>query len=461
MTSLVVTRATLVRPNGRHPATLVVADGRIQAILPPEERPSADTVIDAKGRFVIPGVIDPHVHLGLSQSFEDACWSESRAAVTGGVTSMMHYIITSDSFFSVYEKHRIAVEAHSLVDIGFHGMVQNDRHVEELARTAVELPLTSYKFHMAMKGPEAAYGIRGVDDGLIYEGLQEVGKLPNVLALIHAENIDVILRFRDRMIQRWQQDPASANWSDYRPAFTEEEAISRAALLAEHAGAPLGIVHTSVGRGPELLARARLRYAPLYMETCPQYLVLNRGMGLGVRGKVNPPLREPRDCEMLWHALAVGEIDWMGSDHCDYDLRSRVGELWDVGPGLPSGVTMILPVLLSEGVNRGRLTLEQVVQLTSANAARIFGFAPAKGTLEVGSDADLVVLDMDARVVITPAVLNSFSDYTPYEGMTMTGWPRTTVVGGEVAYHLGEVNDSARHRGRVLSQAGRSDPVAG
>lgn len=458
MASLAITDAVLVSPSGQSRATVLVDEGRIEAILRPHDRPEAEQTVDAGGRYLIPGVIDPHVHLGLSQSFGDACWNESRAAVTGGATAMLHYLLSPDSFRSTYQEHAQAVEARSLVDIGFHGMVQNDIQVKEIPDTVRDLGITSYKFHMAMKGPEAAYGIRGVDDGVMFEGLQQVAGQPGVMALAHTENIDVILRFRDRWIERWQQDPDHAEWSDSRPAFTEEEAIVRASMLAQQAGAPLGVVHNSVGRGPTLLAQAKAGYPHLYMETCPQYLVLSSDMRLGTRGKVNPPLRTRDHVEMLWQALASGQIDWMGSDHCDYDAATREGNLWEVGPGLPSGVTMILPVLLN-GVNEGKITIEQVVSLTSANTARLFGFAPAKGAIAVGSDADLVVVDLDHEVRITPEILNSFSDYTPYEGMRFKGWPRTTIAGGAIVYDRGEVDDGSSHRGRILKQDPHHRPI--
>jgi dihydropyrimidinase len=141
----------------------------------------------------------------------------------------------------------------------------------------------------------------------------------------------------------------------------------------------------------------------------------------------------------------------MGSDHCDYDLASREGDLWDVGPGLTSGVAMILPTML-KGVNEGRITIEQVVALTSANTARIFGFSPSKGSIAVGSDADLVVIDLEAEVTVTPEIVHSYADYSPYEGMTFRGWARTTIAGGEIVYDRGEVNDGGSRRARVLKQ---------
>jgi dihydropyrimidinase len=229
--------------------------------------------------------------------------------------------------------------------------------------------------------------------------------------------------------------------------------------LAEVAGAPFGVIHNSVGTGPRLLAEAKVRYPHLYMETCPQFLLLNCDMDLGTIGKMNPPLRSAQDSEMLWSALANREIDWMGSDHCDYDRAAKEGSIWDAGPGLVSGVQMILPALLSKGVNEGRITLERLVELTSANAARIFGFAPAKGTIDVGSDADMVVLDLDREVTLDAEVLNGFSDFTPYEGMKVRGWARTTIAGGEVVYDRGEVDDGSPRRGTVLRQDRSNPPV--
>ena len=450
MSSLAVVDATVVRTSGRRRETIVIEDGIVTALLPPSEHPSADDTIEASGQFVIPGVIDPHVHLGVIQSFSDSCWNESRSAVTGGVTSMFHYLLGAASFLEVYDEHVAAVEERSLVDIGFHALIQNMTQVEEIPRTISEIGVNSYKFHMAMKGAEAAFGVLGVDDGMMMEGFRQVAAHPGALALVHAENIDVILFNRERMMAAHPDSTDIALWSEYRPAFTEEEAIVRTAYLAGVAGVPMGVVHTSVGQGPRLLAEAKIRHPHLYMETCPQYLVLHKDMPLGTWGKVNPPLRTEADQDLLWQALAAGTIDWMGSDHCDFDLATRHGNIWDVGPGLPTGMTMILPVMLSEGVLKGRLTLEQVVAVTSANWARIAGISPQKGTLEVGSDGDLVVLDMEANLTVDADVINSYADYTPFRGLVMKGWPRTTVASGEILYDRGEVNDTSTRRGKIL-----------
>jgi len=195
------------------------------------------------------------------------------------------------------------------------------------------------------------------------------------------------------------------------------------------------------------------------MENGPRYLGLEMDKPLGTWGKVNTPLRTRADQELHWAGWADGTIDWMGSDHCDYDLTTREGNIWDVGPGLPGGMTMILPVLLSEGVNKGRLTLERVVEVTSANFARLIGASPRKGTIAVGSDADLVMIDLEKEVTIDADVLNGHSDYTPYEGMVMRGWPRMTIAGGHVLYEDGEVDRDTTHRGTLVTIPPDAMPV--
>ena len=459
MTSLTVKDARLVSPAGKTRATVHISDGVIQALLPPGDAPAADRIVDAKGAYVLPGAVDSHVHLGVIASFAESCRTESAAAVTGGVTTMWHYLLSSGSFADVYQQHVDDIEANSLIDIGFHGLVTNTQQIAEIPQTVDDLRLTSYKFHMAMKGPEAAFGIVGLDDGPIFEGMRQVASRPGTMALIHAENVDVILHNRELAIAAAPDATDTASWSNHRPHFTEEEAIVRSSTLAENANAPLAIVHTSVGRGPELINQARARHPHLYMETCPQYLVLDMDMPLGTWGKVNPPLRTKADQELLWAGMADGTVDWMGSDHCDYNLATRDGNIWEVGPGLPTGMTMILPVLLSEGVNKGRLTLERVVELTSARFAKLIGASPRKGAIEVGSDGDLVIIDLEKRVSIDADMLNSFADYTPFEGLELQGWPRMTIAGGHVLYENGEVNRSSTHRGTVVSVSPEQMPV--
>jgi dihydroorotase-like cyclic amidohydrolase len=184
-------------------------------------------------------------------------------------------------------------------------------------------------------------------------------------------------------------------------------------------------------------------------ETCPHYLALDKDTDRGVQGKVNPPLRSRPHVEALWQRLTDGTIDVLGSDHCPFTRAVKGADLWTARAGITGGSAMILPVLLTEGLRRGRLSLPQIVALTSSNAARLFGLYPRKGTLDVGSDADLVIVDPDREVKVDLATLNSVVDFSPYEGYLAHGWAATTVAGGQVVYDGGEIV-AARRRGRYL-----------
>jgi dihydroorotase-like cyclic amidohydrolase len=188
-------------------------------------------------------------------------------------------------------------------------------------------------------------------------------------------------------------------------------------------------------------------------ETCPHYLLFDKDTDRGVMGKVNPPLRSVEHVEALWQRLVDGTVDVLGSDHCPFTKAVKGTDLWSARAGITGGSAMILPVLLTEGVRRGRLRIQRVVELTSANAARLFGLYPRKGALEVGSDADLVIVDLDREVKVDLRTLNSVVDFSPYEGWVARGWAATTIAGGQVVYEKGEVV-AERPRGRYLARGG-------
>jgi dihydroorotase-like cyclic amidohydrolase len=205
-----------------------------------------------------------------------------------------------------------------------------------------------------------------------------------------------------------------------------------------------------VGIGSEFLRQKTWGRGRVATETCPHYLVFDKDVDRGVMGKVNPPLRGADHVAALWERLADGTVDVMGSDHCPYTRAAKGSDLWSARPGIPGGSAMILPTLLDRGVQRGRLTIQRVVELTSYNAARLFGLYPRKGALEVGSDADLVIVDLAREVTVDRRALHSVADVSPYEGLTFRGWPEVTVKGGEVVYETGEIV-AERPRGRMLA----------
>ncbi|MFW6145503.1 MAG: dihydroorotase, partial [bacterium] len=209
-------------------------------------------------------------------------------------------------------------------------------------------------------------------------------------------------------------------------------------IPAEITGCPAYIVHVSSKAGLKELLRHRERGgSPIYAETCIHYLTHTKNSSAGVLAKVNPPLREQEDIDFLWESLANGDIDTVGTDHCLL-TRSQKKDIWSAVPGFP-GIAMLLPILLSEGVNKGRITLEKVAEVASCNAAKIFGLYPKKGTIRVGSDADLVVVDLDLEQTVTTALLQSASDFSIYEGWNMKGWPIMTMLRGEVIMKDGKV----------------------
>jgi dihydroorotase-like cyclic amidohydrolase len=301
---------------------------------------------------------------------------------------------------------------------------------------------------MAYKGREISpSGIQGMGDDTIFSVFQKVAQIPGGVALVHCENMELIELHQQPFIAAGRQDTAA--WSDARPEFGELEAIRRMVAFAEAAGVQLLIPHMGVGLGSEFLRQKSWGRGRVATETCPHYLLFDKDTDRGVQGKVNPPLRGAPQVEALWRRLTDGTIDVLGSDHCPFTRAVKGSDLWSARAGITAGSAMILPVLLTEGVRRGRLTLQQLVALTSANAAKLFGLYPRKGALEVGSDADLVIVDLDRPVKVDLAALNSVVDFSPYEGYVAHGWPATTVAGGEVVYESGQIV-AERPRGRYL-----------
>lgn len=449
---LILEGGKTVRPGGVYREDVAVRDGRIAALLADGRGLRARKRLDCRGRFILPGMIDAHVHMGrYGQDFAADCRSESRAAVTGGVTTVLIFLIEPGSNCGVLPRRIREIEAESLIDMGIHAVVMSEEHLSEIPACAREFGISSFKFFMAYKGKDATY-LQGVGDGFLYRGLREVSRIPRARAVIHPENMDVIEVVREELEAAGRADGAA--WSDSRPRLAEEDGVQRALLFAEHLGVPLVIPHLSIASAVPLIERRRERRrgqdGGVAVETCGHYLCLTKDRFADARGKVNPPLREREDVEGLWEALSAGGIDFVGSDHCDFLLEVKGLDVWTARPGLP-GVGMTMPILLTEGVAKGRLSLPRLAEVTSYNTARTYGLYPRKGLVRVGADADLVVLDLEKEVRVTAKRLNSHADYSPYEGFVSRGWPVITVAGGEVVQEDGVICETAR-RGRYLTR---------
>ena len=450
---LFVKGARVVKPDAVVECGLAIREGVIVAALAPGETVDTRRTIDAGGRYVLPGLLDTHLHLGTAaQSFDGDCASESRHAVTGGVTTLLPFVITRGSYVEVLPEMQKAVAAGSLVDMVFHAIITREAQIEEIPRLAHEFGVRSFKTFMAYKGREISpSGIQGMGDDQICSVFRQVAKILGAIAIVHCENMEVIELHQQPFIAANRQDTAA--WSDARPVFGELEAIRRMVAFAEAVGIELLIPHMGVGLGSEFLRQKAWGRGRVATETCPHYLLFDKDTDRGVMGKVNPPLRSVEHVEALWQRLVDGTVDVLGSDHCPFTKAVKGTDLWSARAGITAGSAMILPVLLTEGMRRGRLGIQRVVELTSANAARLFGLYPRKGALEVGSDADLVIVDLDREVKVDLRTLNSVVDFSPYEGWVARGWADTTIAGGQVVYEKGEVV-AERPRGRYLARGG-------
>jgi len=331
-----------------------------------------------------------------------------------------------------------------MIDGVFYALIMSDRHIEEIPECVRDLGIISFKFHMVYRGREAESiglpGYESCDDGMLYAGFKKIREVGYpVKAMVHTENPEIYFRLSEKLIAEGRDDLAA--WTEARPSFVEEEALRSALFIAKVTHAPLYVVHMSIGRGVNIVAQAKAEGMKLTVETCPHYLTLTKDIDGDPRlAKVNPSLKDKEDVERLWWGIQHGLIDTLGTDHCALtkDLKNKTGDLWHCVPGFP-GVATLLPVMLSEGVNKGRISLEKMVEVCSYNTAKTFALYPKKGAVKVGSDADLVIVDLDKRVKVTPEILKSSSDYTLYDGWEFRGWPSLTMVRGTVVMEEGEI----------------------
>jgi dihydropyrimidinase len=446
---LLLEGGSTVRPEGVQREDVAIQDGRLAAFLMDGRSVLARRRLDCRGRYILPGMIDGHVHMGrYGQDFAADCRTESRAAATGGVTSIIVFLIESVPYSQILPQRIREIESHSLVDIGFHPVMMTEEQLAEIPLLAREFGISSFKFMMAYRGRDAG-SLRGVDDGFLYRGLRAVAGIPGGRAVVHPENMDVIEVVREEVMATGRTDGAA--WSDSRPRLAEEDGVQRMLLFSEHLNVSLTIPHLSIASAVPLIQRhreARRGRGTVTVETCGHYLLLTKGSLGDVREKVNPPLREREDVEGLWSHLASGAVDFLGSDHCSYTRASKGAAIWDARPGIP-GIGATVPILLTEGIAAGRLTLPRLAEVTSRSTARTYGLYPRKGVLRVGADADLMVVDLDRRACITAEGLNSHADYSPYEGYVTRGWPVVTIAGGEVLQQDGAFSPPGR-QGRYL-----------
>jgi len=450
---LSIENGLLVIPKaGMFRGSLGITQGRIVAICDSPQGLTARERIDARGKHILPGLVEPHVHYGYRGNLASQFFTETASAAIGGITMVVPFFRDIQNPTGLYdnlaEVKKIA-EANSCIDFSLHLLLITRKQLAQVKKYVEEHAITSFKFYMVYKGKDAkSIGLTGneTDDGFLFEAFSTLAQMPGVVACVHAENIEIILSLMEKFQGEGRQ--GLRVWSECRPNFTEAESVHRAATFAEVTGCPLYIAHVSTKEALEQLRLFKNRHQRIYVETCPQYLTLTKDAPLGNLAKVNPPLRGEEDIEALWEGLSSGLIDTIGSDHCPFLKEDKEGTIWDATTGFPGSATM-LPVLISEGVHKRRVSLEKVAELTSYNPAKIFNLFPRKGTIQVGSDADLCILDLEMTRQVDSGMLFSCSDFSVYDGWTLKGWPVMTIVRGKTVMKEGQIVGPQGH-GRFI-----------
>jgi dihydropyrimidinase len=437
---LLLTNAQLLLPTqGLVPGVLGIKDGRIAVVAAPGSELAAAKTIDCEGHWVLPGVIDPHVHFGFGSPETDFA-TEARHAALGGTTSVLSFHRSKDIRESC-DAARDRGEAQSCIDFGFHFGITSHLHVQTLEDISRRFGVSSYKLYMMYKGAAGlSQGFTDIDDGLLFAALQQVARIPGAVLGVHCENVEVIPVLRDPLRAAGRNDLAA--WNEQSPDFLEAENVHRVCYFARRTGTPVNIVHLSSREALDEVRRHRAdATAPIYVESCPHYLFLNDQAPAGTYAKVNPPVRGQADVEAMWEGVLDGSITTLGSDHVPRKRVTKDKDIWSASNGFP-GTGLILPLMLHEGYHRRGVPIGRIVEVMSENAARIYRM-PSKGSIAVGKDADLVVVDPQLEKTVDPATLESYADYSPYEGMTLKGWPVRTLVRGRTVALDGRITDSA------------------
>jgi dihydropyrimidinase len=447
---LAIRGGTVVTAGGRSSADVGIRDGRIVQI---GGALRAANAIDASGKLLLPGGVDMHVHLspvelaGETIPWADDFASGSRAAAAGGVTTVgnITFARTGDGLGDTIERVAAEAERDSIVDFVLHPVL-----IDPTPETIAEIPQLAEQGHTSIKIFMSIAEFDSRADGFL-EAMYVAGQ-HGVLTLIHCEDACVISLLTRRLVAQGRGD--LSNYGIARPAYSETVAVARAISFAEATGAPIYIVHLGSADALAEAHRAHARGLPVFVETRPIYLYFTDEKFAGPDAPLyvgNPPLRGQRDQDALWAGLACADVHTCCTDHAAWTLEQKLDPSLTIETARPgmSDLETLMPLLWSRGVATGRISVERFVEVTSTNAAKLFGLFPSKGTIAVDSDADLVVWDPELSRVVSGAEGLSQSGHTLYEGWEVKGWPAHTISRGEVVYADGSVTAPAG-RGRLV-----------
>ncbi|MBA4785567.1 MAG: dihydropyrimidinase [Rhizobiales bacterium] len=449
----VIKHGTIVTADLTYKADVKIDGGRIVEIGPDL---SGDTVLDATGCYVMPGGIDPHVHLEMpfmgtysADDFE----SGTRAALAGGTTMVVDFCLPDPGQSLLDALKRWDNKAtRANCDYSFHMAVTwwGEQVFDEMKTVVQDKGINTFKHFMAYKG-----ALMVNDDEMFasFSRCAELGALP----LVHAENGDVVAAMQQKLMDAGNNGPEAHAYS--RPASVEGEATNRAIIIADMAGAPLYVVHTSCEQAHEAIRRARSNGMRVYGEPLIQHLTLDeseyfdKDWDHSARRVMSPPFRNKTHQDSLWAGLASGSLQVVATDHCAFTTdqkRTGVGDFRKI-PNGTGGLEDRMPMLWTHGVATGRITMNEFVTVTSTNIAKILNVYPRKGAILVGADADIVVWDPNKEKTIAASTQQSAIDYNVFEGKQVKGLPRYTLTRGKVAIDDGAVKTEEGH-GQFVSR---------
>ena len=440
--SILIKNGILVSAGSTSKSDILIDEGSIIRIDDCINEGHGQKVIDAKGKYILPGGIDPHVHFHLPVAAgysSDGFLSGSRAALCGGTTSVIDFVtpLRGESLLAAFEKRKKEADG-CLVNYSFHvSPVEWHDSIEEEIRECIKMGVTSFKIYMAYKETI------GLSDNDIFNVMKVVGVAGGIVT-IHCETGDEIEVLRNKFFNEGHIEPLYHYLS--RPAETESKAVARAIEMADKAACPLYIVHVSAEESLSHIRAAHKRGQVVFAETCPQYLLLDDSKYYGSFYQsapyvMSPPLRTKKDNESLWEAVADGTISVIGTDHCPFTMSQKKAGINDFRkiPGGAGGVEFRSALLYTFGVVAGRLTLERMMELISSGPAKIFGLYPRKGVIMEGADADLVIWNPLPRQKISAKSQHQNCDINIYDDLEVNGRAEYVIINGNVVLESGKM----------------------
>ena len=435
----VIVGSHVITPRGMEEKNIVINDGKI--VLLTTDIPSCDKKIYGSNLVSIPGVIDTHVHYGVYSPIDNAAKTESHAAAIGGVTTMMRMLRLDGSFESSLTKQLVASSKSHYVDYTIHASIFNEQQINGM-KFCINKGISSFKIYMNLGG-EIGHVYMDMNPGenkliesevdmndKIVEKIVQHAASVNCPVLVHAEDYQEC-GCAIKTAKQKKQDGLRA-WSQSRSPDFEVKSIKTICEYARKYNCIIYFVHIGSTLALEQINLERQQGTRIFVETCPHYLTLSHENQDGYLAKVMPPIRSNSDVASVWSAIEKNQIDTIGTDHVANQLKLKLvgDDVWDTLAGFP-GIGTSLPILLSEGVNKERINLNQLIRLTSTNAAKIFGLK-SKGNLDIGFDADIAMIDLKKEAKVSTSLFGGFSDYLVYDGWNLKGWPVKTIVRGNL-----------------------------